>query len=188
MLQSKFTVAWQRVLAWNGGCLSDVNISEVEWLDILQTEMSECLRLYKSKSLHHCLVFFHQVFPSNVLWGKVVAESVTSRQKWLEITFGGRCPGTRTWRLLHCPHWLCFIKSFPQMCFEGKWLQNRLRADKNDSRSLLAVDFQGHERGGFCIVNTVWWYSSLFRLQLGYTAMPAPWNPSQAVMKVLTWW
>ena len=38
------------------------------------------------------------------------------------------------------------------MCFEGKWLQNRLRADENESRSLLAVDIQGHQRGGFCIV------------------------------------
>ena len=44
------------------------------------------------------------------------------------------------------------IESFPQMCFEGKWLQNRLRAIKNESRSLLAVDIQGHQRGGFCIV------------------------------------
>ena len=26
-----------------------------------------------------------------------------------------------------------FIESFSQMCFEGKWLQNRLRADKNKS-------------------------------------------------------
>ena len=45
-----------------------------------------------------------------------------------------------------------FIESFPQMCFEGKWLQNRLRADKNEPRSLLAVDIQGHERGGFCMM------------------------------------
>ena len=43
-----------------------------------------------------------------------------------------------------------FIESFPQMCFEGKWLQNRLRADKNESISLLAVDIQGHQRGSFC--------------------------------------
>ena len=43
------------------------------------------------------------------------------------------------------------IESFPQMCFEGKWLQNRLRADKNESRSLSAVNFHGHQRGGFCI-------------------------------------
>ena len=43
------------------------------------------------------------------------------------------------------------IESFPQMYFEGKWLQNRLRADKNESKSLSAVDFQGHQRGGFCI-------------------------------------
>ena len=47
-----------------------------------------------------------------------------------------------------------FIESFPQMCFEGKWLQNRLGADKNESRSLLAVDIQGHQCGGFCIVPT----------------------------------
>ena len=33
------------------------------------------------------------------------------------------------------------------MCFEGKLLQNRLRADKNELRSLLTV---GHQRGGFC--------------------------------------
>ena len=45
-----------------------------------------------------------------------------------------------------------FIESFPQMCFERKWLQNRLRADKNGSRALLAVDIQGNQRGGFCIV------------------------------------
>ena len=38
---------------------------------------------------------------------------------------------------------LFFIESFPQMCLEGKWLQNRLRADKNESRSLSAVDIQG---------------------------------------------
>ena len=47
-----------------------------------------------------------------------------------------------------------FIESFPRMCFEGNWLQNRLRADKNESRSLLAVDIKGHQRGGFCIVPT----------------------------------
>ena len=45
---------------------------------------------------------------------------------------------------------LLFIESFPQMCFAGKWLQNRLRADKNELRSLLAVDIQGYQRGGFC--------------------------------------
>ena len=45
-----------------------------------------------------------------------------------------------------------FIESFPQTYFEGKWLQNRLGADKNESRSLLAVDIQGHQRGGFCVV------------------------------------
>ena len=38
------------------------------------------------------------------------------------------------------------------MWFEGKRLQNQLRADKNESRSVLAVDIQGHQRGGFCIV------------------------------------
>ena len=38
------------------------------------------------------------------------------------------------------------------MSFEGKWLQNRLRDDKNESRSLLAVDIKGYQRGGFCIV------------------------------------
>ena len=45
-----------------------------------------------------------------------------------------------------------FIESFPQMYFEGKWLQNRLRVDKNESISLLVVDTQGHQRGVFCIV------------------------------------
>ena len=45
-----------------------------------------------------------------------------------------------------------FIESFPQMCFVGKWMQSRLRADENESRSLLAVDIQGHQHGGFCIV------------------------------------
>ena len=39
------------------------------------------------------------------------------------------------------------IESFPQMCFEGNCLQNRLRVDKNESRSLLAVDIQGHQCG-----------------------------------------
>ena len=38
------------------------------------------------------------------------------------------------------------------MCFEVKWLQNRLRADKNESKSFLAVDIKGHQRGGLCIV------------------------------------
>ena len=38
------------------------------------------------------------------------------------------------------------------MCFEGKWLQNRLRAKKTELRSLLAVDIQGHQHGSFCIV------------------------------------
>ena len=40
------------------------------------------------------------------------------------------------------------------MCFEEKWLQNRLRADENELRSLSAVDIQGHQRGGFSIVPT----------------------------------
>ena len=38
------------------------------------------------------------------------------------------------------------------MCFEEKWLQNRLRADENELRSPSADDIQGHQRGGFCIV------------------------------------
>ena len=54
-----------------------------------------------------------------------------------------------------------FVESFPQMCFEGKWLQNRLRADENKSRSLLAVDVQGHQRRGFCIVPIDYASSSL---------------------------
>ena len=45
-----------------------------------------------------------------------------------------------------------FHRVFPQMCFEEKWLQNRLRADKNELRSLSVVDIQGHRRGGFCII------------------------------------
>ena len=48
-----------------------------------------------------------------------------------------------------------FIESFPQLCFEEKWLQNnRLRADKNESRSFLVVDIQGHQLGvsAFCNV------------------------------------
>ena len=48
-----------------------------------------------------------------------------------------------------------FIESFPQMCCEGKRLQNRLRAEKNESILLLAVDIQGHQRGGFCIAPNV---------------------------------
>ena len=47
---------------------------------------------------------------------------------------------------------MVFIESFLQMSFEGKWLQNRLRADKNESISLSAVDIQGNKCGGFCIV------------------------------------
>ena len=42
------------------------------------------------------------------------------------------------------------------MCFEGKWLRNRLQADKNESRSLSAVDIQRHQRGGFCIFPIVY--------------------------------
>ena len=38
------------------------------------------------------------------------------------------------------------------MCFERKRLEDRLQADKNVSRSLMAVDIHGHQRGGFCIV------------------------------------
>ena len=36
------------------------------------------------------------------------------------------------------------------MCFEVNWLQNRLRATGNELRSLLAVNIQGHQPGGFC--------------------------------------
>ena len=66
------------------------------------------------------------------------------------------CLGDSTWwewsRRMIRKKRMIFIESFPQRYFEGKWLQNRLRADKNESRSLLAVDFQGHQRGGFCTV------------------------------------
>ena len=54
-----------------------------------------------------------------------------------------------------------FIESFPQICFEGKWLQNRLRTDKDESRSLLTVDIRGHKCGGFCIVPIDYASSSL---------------------------
>ena len=54
-----------------------------------------------------------------------------------------------------------FIESFAQMCFEGKWLQNLLRAEKNESISLLAVDIQGDQRGGFCIRRSISSSSSL---------------------------
>ena len=47
---------------------------------------------------------------------------------------------------------LFFIESFPQMCFEKKWLENQLRANKNELRSFLVVNVQGHQFGGFCIV------------------------------------
>ena len=40
-------------------------------------------------------------------------------------------------------------------------MQNRLRADKNESRSLSAVDTQGHQRGGFCIRRSISSSSSL---------------------------
>ena len=69
----------------------------------------------------------HRVFPSNVLWGKVVAESVTSRQKRVEITFGGRHPEAPTWRFLHCPlkadnplH-----EASPPLIAEHGWIQRR---------------------------------------------------------------
>ena len=45
-----------------------------------------------------------------------------------------------------------FIESFLQICFEGKSLQNRLRADKKELRSLAAVGIQVNQRGDFCIV------------------------------------
>ena len=48
------------------------------------------------------LIMLHRGLPSNVLWGEMVAESVTTWQKWVEITFGGRYPGIPTWRFLHC--------------------------------------------------------------------------------------
>ena len=41
------------------------------------------------------------------------------------------------------------------MWFEGKWLQNWLRADKNESSSFLAVDIQGHQDGGLCIADLI---------------------------------
>ena len=47
---------------------------------------------------------------------------------------------------------MIFTESFHHMCCEGKWLQNRLRADENKSRSFSAVVIQGHQREGFCIV------------------------------------
>ena len=78
----------------------------------------------------------------------MVAESATTDVIKLKIL---------NYRLL-CPSLslylsLCFlIESYLLMCFEGKWLQNRLRTDKNESKSLLVVDIQGHQRGGFCIV------------------------------------
>ena len=55
----------------------------------------------------------HRVFLSNVLRGEVVAESVTSISSGTNMEV--------------CALDLFFIESFPQMCFEGKWLQNRLR-------------------------------------------------------------
>ena len=51
----------------------------------------------------------------------------------------------------HLPHFL-FIESFLRICFEGMRLKNRLRAKKNELGSLLAVDIQGHQHEGFCIV------------------------------------
>ena len=52
------------------------------------------------------------------------------------------------------------------MCFEGKWLQNQLRADKNESSSLLAVDIQGHQHGGFYIVTTKLIYTIIKIIQI----------------------
>ena len=48
---------------------------------------------------------------------------------------------------------------FPSNVLRGK--ENRLRADKNESRSLLAVDIQGHRRGGFFIRRSISSLSSL---------------------------
>ena len=51
-------------------------------------------------------LLLRRIFPSIVLFGKMVAESATSRRKFIEITFGSRCPTTPKWRFLHCPHYL----------------------------------------------------------------------------------
>ena len=56
---------------------------------------------------------------------------------------------------------LLFIESFHHMCFAGKWLQNGSQADKNESRSLLAVDRQGHQSGGFSITFIDTWENGL---------------------------
>ena len=50
----------------------------------------------------------------------------------------------------HAPYFtvIFFIESFLQLCFEGKWLQNRLLADECELRSLSAVNIQGHQLGG----------------------------------------
>ena len=60
-----------------------------------------------------------------------------------------------------------FIESFLQIvCFEGKQLQNRLRADENELRSVLAVDIQGRQRGGFAL--SPGWSESLVLIVLIY--------------------
>ena len=75
-------------------CWKRINIS---WRD------NHCQRLTVHPSTM-TIADLHRVFPSNALWGKVVAESLASRKKWAEIAFGDRYPGTLTWRFLHCPH------------------------------------------------------------------------------------
>ena len=127
------------------------------------------------------------------------------RGKWKRVE-----PGKSAWGKTSQPTWatnttsLFFIESFPQMCSEEKWLQNRLQADKNESGSLLAVDIQGHRCGGFCIAPKSegfsqekcslypWalivkqsWYFFFFFL-VGYVE-ERPWWPIQSPNKGISW-
>ena len=98
-----------------------------------------------------------------------VSTEIFIELRWLPFTLICQAPKTRMinsvwmqkaeslrrlgeiWQMLNAQ--VISIESFLQVCFEGKWLQNRLRTDKNESRSLFAVEIQGHQRAGFCIVS-----------------------------------
>ena len=77
--------------------------------------------------------------------------------------------------IVHTVIFFFFVESFLQMCFEGRWLKYRLRAETNESRSLLAVDIQGHQRGGFCIVP----YIVIYFVVLGL-------EPFRSIIEVIT--
>ena len=75
-----------------------------------------------------------------------LSEPFTQNVQQLSITFDFKLSTLKNSMLSF------LMESFFQICFEGEWSQNRMRAAEDKLKSLLGVDIQGHQRGGFCIV------------------------------------